>query len=63
MRDEAKYEIAVKSPETIPETEVETDLRIKAEQSYYRSGGRGLSGINAYEAGWKAAKAYYEGKE
>lgn len=58
--DNAKFEIAVKSPETIAETEAETNLRIKAEQLYYNSGGRARSGVSGYEAGWKAAKAYYE---
>lgn len=56
----SNYEQAVKSPETITETAAEVDLRFKAERLYYQSGGRGLSGISSYEAGWKAAKAYYE---
>lgn len=60
MTRNLKYEIAVKSPGTIPETETETDLRIKAQQLYYQSGGRSLSGVSDYEAGWKAAKAYYQ---
>jgi hypothetical protein len=55
-----QFEIAVKSPETIPETTSEVDVRVKAEQLYYNSGGRGLSRVSGYEAGWKAAKAYYE---
>lgn len=60
--DENKFEIAVKSPETVAESVAETDVRLKAEAAYYNSGGRARSGIGAYEAGWKAAKAYYEGE-
>lgn len=56
----SNYELAVKSPETITETLAEADVRIKAERLYYQSGGRSLSGVTGYEAGWKAAKAYYE---
>lgn len=60
--DKNQFEIAVKSPETIAETETERDVRLKAEQLYYNSGGRSLSHISSYETGWKAAKAYYESK-
>lgn len=55
-----KFEVAVKSPETISETVAEADVRIKAEQLYYQSGGRRISSVSGYEAGWKAAKAYYD---
>lgn len=60
MTREQQFEVAVKSPETISETAEEVDLRIKAEQLYYNSGGRARSGIGGYEAGWKAAKAWYD---
>lgn len=56
----SNYELAVKSPEAVVETATEAELRIRAEQLYYQSGGRALSGVTGYEAGWKAAKAYYE---
>jgi hypothetical protein len=45
------FEIAVKAPETIPETGPEADIRIKAESLYYQSGGRKLSNVSGYEAG------------
>lgn len=53
-------EQAIKCPEGIAETEQETLTRLRAEQIYYNSGGRALSGVGGYEAGWKAAKAHYE---
>jgi hypothetical protein len=64
MDDRQKQiEIAVKNPEMVAETESEIDVRKQAEQLYYNSGGRGLSGVGGYEAGWKAAKAHYENRE
>ena len=63
--DESKrkqFEIAVKNPESMAETPEEMMDRLKAEQLYYNSGGRALSGFGGYEAGWKAATAYYEAK-
>jgi hypothetical protein len=56
---EKQVEIAVKNPELVIETQDETIQRERAEQLYYNSGGRALSGVGGYEAGWKAAKAYY----
>lgn len=55
---EQKIEIAIKAPETIVETPVETDLRTRAEFMYHETHPHGL--CTPYEAGWKAAKAIYE---
>ena len=54
-----EIEFAIKNPEALPETPEEVLVREKAEQLYYQSGGRRMSGVSGYEAGWKAAKAYY----
>lgn len=56
---EKRIEIATKNPELIIETQDEITERERAEQLYCNSGGRALSGVSGYEAGWKAAKAYY----
>jgi hypothetical protein len=55
-------EVAVKNPETLPETQDEILLRERAEQLYYQSGG-GFSGFSKYAAGWLAAKAHYQPKQ
>lgn len=52
-------EFAIKNPELVVETQAEIQIRIAAEQLYYNSGGRQFSGVSGFEAGWKAAKAYY----
>lgn len=60
---EKQVEMAIKNPELIVETEAEILTRTQAEQLYYNSGGRARSGVGGYEAGWKAAKAYYGNKQ
>jgi hypothetical protein len=55
---EAKVEIAIKAPETVSETDAERDLRAQAEFMFHETHPHGL--CKDYEAGWKAAKAYYE---
>lgn len=54
------YELAVKEPSAIVETEAEMLLRFRAQQIYFQTGYHDYR--SAYEAGWKAAKAYYESK-
>jgi hypothetical protein len=60
---EKQIEMAIKNPELVAETQAEILTRTQAEQLYYNSGGRWLSGIGGYEAGWKAAKAHYENNQ
>lgn len=58
-----ELEFATKNPKLVTETQQEQLDRLRAEQLYYNSGGRSMPGISSYEAGWKAAKAYYEVKQ
>lgn len=53
-------ELAVKAPSTIPETEAEADLRERSREQYFRVNYDADSPGASYNAGWKAAKAYYE---
>lgn len=58
---EQRVEISFTAPNTIPETEPEMVIRERAKHQYF-SVNRD-STVSAYDAGWKAAKAYYEVKE
>ena len=55
-------ERATRMPESISETNDETLERQHAHQLYLQAGAGALSGIGAYQAGWKAAKARYENR-
>lgn len=57
---EKQLETAVKNPELVVETPEQIMERERLEMLYYNSGGRRFSGVSGYEAGWKAAKAYYD---
>jgi hypothetical protein len=54
-------ELATKAPMTIPETEAEADLRERSKRQYYQVSGD--VAYSPYDAGWKAAKAYYENQQ
>jgi hypothetical protein len=54
-----KLDAAIRRPETIVESEAEVLARDRARQLYQQSN-FGPTWIDDYEAGWKAAKAYYE---
>jgi hypothetical protein len=55
-----ELDAAIRRPETIAESEAETLARDQAQQIYRQSSFNGPTWIDDYEAGWKAAKAYYE---
>jgi hypothetical protein len=55
-----ELDAAIRRPETIAESEAETLARDRARQLYQQSNLNGPTWIDVYEAGWKAAKAYYE---
>lgn len=55
-------DIAIRRPETITESEAEILAREQARQLYKQSHPGYHQRIDPYEAGWKAAKAYYESK-
>lgn len=61
MDSQQLQQLATKAPSTIPETEAETDLRERSKRQYYQVCGD--TAYSSYDAGWKAAKAYYEVKE
>lgn len=61
MEPERLRELAVKAPMTIPETEAETELRERSKQLYYQTNEHGT--YHSYDAGWIAAKAYYENQQ
>lgn len=61
METEQQRELAVKAPMTIPETAAETELRERSKQLYYQTNQHGT--YHPYDAGWKAAKAYYENRK
>jgi hypothetical protein len=54
----AQLDAAIRRPETLVETEEEVLARDRARQ-LYRQSNYGQRWIDPYEAGWKAAKAYY----
>lgn len=54
-------ELAVKAPSTISETEAEIALREQSKQRYFQVNYDSV--YPAYDAGWKAAKAYYGVKQ
>lgn len=56
---EKQIEIAVKNPEQVVETPEEIAERDKLRNLYLNSNYDG-SAVSHYEAGWKAAKAYYD---
>lgn len=58
---EARFELAIKAPGVIPETEAETALREQSKQRYFQVNYDGV--YSSYDAGWKAAKAYYENQQ
>lgn len=49
--------VAINAPETVTETLDEVEIRLKAEKTYRQTKS---THVGDYEAGWKAAKAYYE---
>jgi hypothetical protein len=55
-----ELDAAIRQPETIAESEAEVLARDRARQLYRQSNFNGPTWIDDYEAGWKAAKAYYE---
>lgn len=61
MDAEQLRELAIKAPSTIPETESEAVLREQSKQRYFQVNYD--SAYSAYDAGWKAAKAYYEARQ
>lgn len=54
---EKHLEVAFKAPHTIPETEQESEIRERAKREYFAVNYN--STRSSYDAGWKAAKAYY----
>lgn len=56
---EKQLDVAIRAPETIIETEAEMLARNRARQLYQQSSDNYCQWIDPYEAGWKAAKAYY----
>jgi hypothetical protein len=54
--DSNQLDAATRRPETVMETESEVQARDRTWQLYAQSG---YGPIGDYEAGWKAAKAYY----
>jgi hypothetical protein len=55
-----ELDAAIRRPETIAESEAEMLARDRARQLYQQSNFNGPTWIDDYEAGWKAAKAYYQ---
>lgn len=54
---EKLLDVAFRAPHTIPETEPESEVRETAKRQYFSVNYE--STRSAYDAGWKAAKAYY----
>lgn len=60
MDDKDKQlDVAIRAPETIAESETEMLARDRAQQLYQQSVSY-PRWTDSYEAGWKAAKAYYQ---
>ena len=60
MTREQRIEIAVKNPEQIVETPEEIAARERLRDLYVNSNSHLNKPQGFYEAGWKAAKAYYD---
>lgn len=58
-----ELEQVIKNPESQPETPQEMADRLQCQQLFSNSNSMLNRGADPYEAGWKAAKAYYRTRQ
>jgi signal transduction histidine kinase len=57
---DTQVELAIKAPDAVPETEQEASLREQSKERHFAVNMDDTE--SAFDAGWKAAKAYYENR-